>query len=198
MRIFFLTLLLFITDQLSKIFVKGFSLPLLNIKHTGLGLGESKPLIGNVVNITLVENPGIAFGIIPGTVLKELILILTILLCIGLAVYLVTAKNADRKVRISIGLILAGAAGNLFDRIFYGYFFGYAPIFHGRVVDFLDVKIFKIFMFGDKLGNYIFNFADLSITLGIFTLIYLIFRIRNQNNEIMLVQKLAEETQDKS
>ncbi|MEJ2104875.1 MAG: signal peptidase II [Ignavibacteriaceae bacterium] len=161
-------------------------------------MGESKPLIGNVVNITLVENPGIAFGIIPGTVLKELILILTILLCIGLAVYLVTAKNADRKVRISIGLILAGAAGNLFDRIFYGYFFGYAPIFHGRVVDFLDVKIFKIFMFGDKLGNYIFNFADLSITLGIFTLIYLIFRIRNQNNEIMLVQKLAEETQDKS
>ena len=95
-------------------------------------------------------------------------------------------------------MILAGAAGNLFDRIFYGYFFGYAPIFHGRVVDFLDVKIFKIFMFGDKLGNYIFNFADLSITLGIFTLIYLIFRIRNQNNEIMLVQKLAEETQDKS
>jgi signal peptidase II len=122
---------------------------MLNIKHTGLGLGETKPLIGSILNITLVENPGIAFGIIPGTVLKELILILTILLCIGLAVYLVTAKNADRKVRISIGLILAGAAGNLFDRIFYGYFFGYAPIFHGRVVDFLDVKIFKIFMFGD-------------------------------------------------
>lgn len=198
MRIFFLTLLLFITNQISKLFVKGFSLPLLNIQHTGLGLGETKPLIGNVVNITLVENPGIAFGIIPGSVLKELILILTILLCIGFAVYLVTAKNADRKVRISIGLILAGAAGNLFDRIFYGYFFDYAPLFHGRVVDFLDVKIFKIFMFGDKLGNYIFNFADLSITLGIITLIYLIFRIKNQNNEIMLVQKLAEETQDKS
>ena len=198
MKIFFLTLLLFITDQLSKLFVKGFSLPFLNIKHTGLGLGETKPLISNVLNITLVENPGIAFGIIPGSVLKELILILTILLCIGLVVYLVTAKNADKRVRISIGLILAGAAGNLFDRIFYGYFFDYAPIFHGRVVDFLDVKIFKIFMFGDKLGNYIFNFADLSITIGIFTLILLIFRIKNTSNEIMLVQNLAEETQDKA
>lgn len=198
MKIFFLTLLLFITDQLSKIFVKGFSLPFLNIKHTGLGLGETKPLINNVLNVTLVENPGIAFGIIPGSVFKELLLILTILLCIGLVIYLITAKNVDRKVRISIGLILAGAAGNLFDRIFYGYFFDYAPLFHGRVVDFLDVKIFKIFMFGDKLGNYIFNFADLTITIGIFTLIYIIFRMKNQSKEIMLIQTLAEETQDKA
>ena len=122
MKIFFLTLLLFIADQLSKLFVKGFSLPLLKIKHTGLSLGETKPLIGNLLNITLVENPGIAFGIVPGTILKELILVLTILLCIGLSIYLLTAKNADRRVRISIGLILAGAAGNLFDIIFYGYF----------------------------------------------------------------------------
>lgn len=198
MKIFFLTLLLFIADQLSKLFVKGFSLPLLNIKHTGLSLGETKPLIGNLLNITLVENPGIAFGIVPGTILKELILVLTILLCIGLSIYLLTAKNADRRVRISIGLILAGAAGNLFDRIFYGYFFDYAPLFHGRVVDFLDVKIFKIFMFGNKLGNYIFNFADLSITMGIFTLIYLIFRIKNQSKEMTLVQNLAEERQDKT
>ena len=198
MKIFFLTLLLFITDQLSKIFVKGFSLPFLNIKHTGLGLGETKPLINNVLNVTLVENPGIAFGIIPGSVFKELLLILTILLCIGLVIYLITAKNVDRKVRISIGLILAGAAGNLFDRIFYGYFFDYAPLFHGRVVDFLDVKIFKIFMFGNKLGNYIFNFADLTITIGIFTLIYIIFRMKNQSKEIMLIQTLAEETQDKA
>jgi len=198
LKIFFLTLLLFIADQLSKLFVKGFSLPLLNIKHTGLSLGETKPLIGNLLNITLVENPGIAFGIVPGTILKELILVLTILLCIGLSIYLLTAKNADRRVRISIGLILAGAAGNLFDRIFYGYFFDYAPLFHGRVVDFLDVKIFKIFMFGNKLGNYIFNFADLSITMGIFTLIYLIFRIKNQSKEMTLVQNLAEERQDKT
>ena len=198
LRIFFLTLLLFITDQISKLFVKGFSLPMLNIKHTGLGLGETKPLIGSILNITLVENPGIAFGIIPGSVLKELILILTILLCVGLVVCLATAKNADRRVRLSIGLILAGAAGNLFDRIFYGYFFDYAPLFHGRVVDFLDVKVFKIFMFGEKLGNYIFNFADLSITMGIFTLIYFIFRIKNQNKEFILVQNLSEERQDKA
>ena len=161
-------------------------------------MGETKPLINNVLNVTLVENPGIAFGIIPGSVFKELLLILTILLCIGLVIYLITAKNVDRKVRISIGLILAGAAGNLFDRIFYGYFFDYAPLFHGRVVDFLDVKIFKIFMFGDKLGNYIFNFADLTITIGIFTLIYIIFRMKNQSKEIMLIQTLAEETQDKA
>jgi len=196
LKIFFLTLLLFITDQLSKLFVRGFSFPWFNIKHTGLTPGQTKQVINHLLNITLVENPGIAFGITPGTIIKELILVLTISLCIGLTVYLLKAKNRDRKVRISIGLILAGAAGNLFDRIFYGYFFDYAPLFQGKVVDFLDVRFFKIFMFSDKPGNYIFNFADLNITIGIIFLIYLVLKIKNQNKENVAVQSLIEERQD--
>ena len=78
MKIIFLTLLLFLIDQLSKLFVRGFSLPLLNINHNGFNLGETKPVINNFLHITLVENPGIAFGIVPGDFLKDFILILTI------------------------------------------------------------------------------------------------------------------------
>ncbi|MGB5530411.1 MAG: signal peptidase II, partial [Ignavibacteriaceae bacterium] len=164
MKIIFLTILLFLIDQLSKIFVRGFSLPWLNINHNGFNLGETIPVIDNFFHITLVENPGIAFGIVPGAFLKDFILILTIILCLGFFAFLILARHSDLKVRFSVGLILAGAAGNLFDRIFYGYFYNYAPLFQGNVVDFLDVKFFKFFLFGHIPGNYVFNFADLSIT----------------------------------
>ena len=198
MKTIFLTLLLFLTDQLSKFLVKGFSLPWFNVEHGGFYLGESKPVINNFLHITLVENPGIAFGIIPGAFLKDLILIITILLCIGFFSFLIFSKDADRRVRISVGLILAGAAGNLFDRIFYGYFYNYAPLFHGNVVDFLDVKFFKFFMIGNIPGNFVFNFADLSITTGILTLTYLIIKYRRKREETLIVQKLVEERQDPS
>jgi len=88
-----------------------------------LSLGDSKPIINDVLHITLVENPGIAFGIDPGESLRDLILVITIFTCIGFLAYLIFAKNADKKVRIAIALILGGAAGNLFDRIFYGFFY---------------------------------------------------------------------------
>ena len=161
-------------------------------------MGESKTVINNFLHITLVENPGIAFGIIPGAFIKDLILIITILLCLGFFGFLFFSKDADRRVRISVGLILAGAAGNLFDRVFYGYFYNYAPLFQGKVVDFLDVKLFKFFMFGNLMGNYIFNFADLSITAGIITLIYLTLKFKRKREETIIVQKLVEERQDPS
>jgi signal peptidase II len=198
LKIIFLTFLLFLTDQLSKLLVRGFSLPWFNLKHRGFYLGESKPVINNFLHITLVENPGIAFGIIPGAFIKDLILIITILLCLGFFGFLFFSKDADRRVRISVGLILAGAAGNLFDRVFYGYFYNYAPLFQGKVVDFLDVKLFKFFMFGNLTGNYIFNFADLSITVGIITLIYLTLKYKRKREETIIVQKHVEERQDPS
>ncbi|MCW8823366.1 MAG: signal peptidase II [Ignavibacteriaceae bacterium] len=198
MKIIFLTFLLFLTDQLSKLLVRGFSLPWFNLKHSGFYLGESKPVINNFLHITLVENPGIAFGIIPGVFIKDLILIITILLCLGFFGFLIFSKDADRRVRISVGLILAGAAGNLFDRVFYGYFYNYAPLFQGKVVDFLDVKFFKFFMFGNLTGNYVFNFADLSITAGIITLIYLTLKFKKKREDTIIVQKLVEERQDPS
>jgi signal peptidase II len=196
LKILLLTFLLFLTDQLGKISVRGFSLPLLNINYDGFYHGESKPVINNILHITLVENPGIAFGIEPGDSLKEFFLVLTILTCIGLFVYLLFAKNAETKAKVSVALILGGAAGNLFDRIFYGYIYGYAPLFQGNVVDFIDLRLFRIFIFENIHGNYVFNFADLSILSGVFILIYLILSMKSKKKEKLSSPLLAEERED--
>ena len=174
MKIIFLSLIIFLIDQISKIIVRGFSFPLFNINLNGFYSGESKPIISNILHITLVENPGIAFGIDPGESLRDLILIITILTCIVFFAYLLFAKNADIKVRVAIALILGGAAGNLFDRIFYGIIYNYAPLFQGNVVDFLDVRFFRFFFFFNFHGNYVFNFSDVSIISRVFFLIYFI------------------------
>jgi len=196
LKILFLSLILLLIDQISKLFVRGFSLPWFNINHVGMYPGTSKPVINDILHLTLVENPGIAFGIDPGENLRDLILIITMLTCVGFIAYLVFAKNADSKVRISIALILGGAAGNLFDRIFYGYFYNYAPLFQGNVVDFLDIRLFRLFIFDDIHGNYVFNFADLSILSGVFFLIYLILSMKSRKKNETLIPQLFEDRED--
>ncbi len=176
--------------------MRGFSLPWLNINHNGMYPGQSKPIIKNVFHLTLVENPGIAFGIDPGESLRDIILVITVLTCIGFLAYLLMAKNADRKVRISVALILGGAAGNLFDRIFYGYFYNYAPLFQGNVVDFLDIRLFKLFLFDSIHGNYVFNFADVSILSGVFLLIYMILSVKNKKKSGNLIPQLADDSEE--
>lgn len=193
MKVISLSIILFLIDQVSKLFVRGISFPLFNINISGLSPGESRPLIDNLLNITLVENPGIAFGIDPGESLRDLILIITILTCVVFFIYLLLAKKADIKARIAIAFILGGAAGNLFDRIFYGIFYNYAPLFQGNVVDFLDVKIFKFFIFNNIHGNYVFNFADVSILSGVFLLIYLIISSKKRKNLENLVPQVVED-----
>jgi len=196
LKILFLSLILFLIDQISKVLARGFNLSWFDINYSGLYLGESKPLIKDVLHITLVENPGIAFGIDPGESLRDLILVITILTCIGIFAYLLFAKNADRRVRIAVALILGGAAGNLFDRIFYGYFYNYASLFQGNVVDFLDIRFFRFFIFDDIHGNYVFNFADISILSGVFILIFLILRMKSKRTEKSLVPQLVEDRED--
>jgi signal peptidase II len=197
LKILFLPLVLFLVDQVSKISVRGLHLPLLNINYNGFSPGETKPVITNIIHITLVENPGIAFGIDPGESLREVILVITILTCIGFFSYLVLMKNADTKIKISVAFILGGAAGNLFDRIFYGYFYNYAPLFQGNVVDFLDIKFFRIFIFDNIHGNYVFNFADICILSGVVLLIYIIMSSKKSHKSDDLVPMMVEEREEK-
>jgi len=192
-KIIFLSIFVFLIDQLSKLLVRGFNLPWFSFNHNGFDLGETKQVINNLFHITLVENPGIAFGIVPGDFLKELIIILTIFLCLGFVVFLLYAKNSDWKIRISVGLILAGAAGNLFDRIFYGYLYGYAPLFKGKVVDFIDLQFIKLFTMSGVTGNYVFNFADLSIICGVVFLIYIILKYKTEKQDINKIRQFIEE-----
>lgn len=193
MKIISFSFILFFIDQISKLIVKGFSLPLFNLNFGGFSPGESQPVISNILHITLVENPGIAFGIDPGESLRDLILIITILTCISFFIYLLVAKKAELKNKIAIALILAGAAGNLFDRIFYGIFYNYAPLFQGNVVDFLDLRIFRLFIFNEIHGNYVFNFADVSILSGVILLVSIIMGSKKQKEIKKLVPQIVED-----
>ena len=80
--------------------------------------------------------------------------------------------------RLSITIILGGALGNLTDRIFYGYFYGYGSLLSGNVVDFLDLRIFEFFLLNNVLGIYVFNIADIAIILGVVTLLFALSRKR--------------------
>ncbi len=171
MRVLFVSLMVLIVDQLSKLMVKGFSIPFLDVSFRGMFVGQKIPVFGSLFDITFVENPGIAFGIDFGSSFKLLISIFSLLASIGIFIYLYKNRNKLFSLRLSLALILGGAVGNLFDRIFYGVFYGYAPLFHGRVVDFLNLRFFNLFIFDRVFGNYVFNFADMAVTTGVILLL---------------------------
>ena len=147
MRVLFVSLMVLIVDQFSKLMVKGFSVPVLNLNFHGMYIGQQIPVLGNLFDITFVENPGIAFGIDFGSSFKLMISIFSLLASIGIFLYLYKNRNKLFSLRLSLALILGGAIGNIFDRIFYGVFYGYAPLFHGRVVDFFNLRFFNLFIF---------------------------------------------------
>lgn len=172
MKIFFISLAVILVDQISKMIIKGFTIPFLKIFHVGMFQGESIPVLGNFFRITFIENPGMAFGFDPGFNMKLWLSIFSLIASLGLAIYLYFIREKNFTLRLSIALILGGAIGNLIDRMFYGVFYGYAPLFYGKVVDFLDFDFFKFSLFGKIFDRWpIFNFADASVTIGVLILI---------------------------
>ena len=194
MKVLFITFLVFLTDQVSKFYVKGISIQSLGIKIKGLYPGERLPVINKIFNITFVENPGIAFGIDFGANFKFLVSGFTLLSGFVLLFFLYKNRDKNFTLRLSLALILGGALGNLFDRLFYGVIYGYAPFFYGRVVDFFDLRIFNLYIFHKTFGNYIFNFADLAVTVGVILLFYSFNRqiSKDENVNPALEKYLAE------
>tara|TARA_Y100000590_G_C15741637_1_gene1020489 strand:- start:699 stop:1175 length:477 start_codon:yes stop_codon:yes gene_type:complete len=136
------TVFIFILDQLTKRAVQ-----------SSLSLHQSKPIIQDFFHLTYVTNDGMAFGLsMPGG--RKVLLVLSILLTIFIFWFLWQEREGHKLVRLGLALILAGAFGNLLDRILYG-----------KVVDFLD------FMIGD-FHWYIFNIADSSVTIGMIVFIF--------------------------
>ncbi len=183
MRVFFVSFLVILIDQVSKFSVKGFSIPFLNFHHAGLNYGESTSLIHNILYFTFVENPGIAFGLDFGPDYRTLITLLTFIACAGLLLYYYKIRKEDVALKLSIAILIGGAFGNLFDRVFYGVIYNYAPLFEGKVVDFLDVRILNLFFLRNTTGIYVFNLADMAILFGVISFAVLVSRRKKKKSE---------------
>ena len=150
-----LILLIFLLDRISKIYVI-----FLDKKFLGSEIFSSKFL-----NIQLFWNEGIAFGLFSlkqGKLYNFLTIIIMILII--LILYLTFKSNGIKK--YSLLLIFGGAIGNLYDRIFYN-----------AVPDFIDLHIGNFHWF-------IFNVADIFITIGVIFMILLEFTATNNKLKI--------------
>ena len=123
-------------DQWSKWMIK-----------TSYDLYHSEPIIQGFFHFTYVTNDGMAFGLsFPGG--KQVLLFVTLILT-GVIIWMLwKEKESHNLVRYGLSFILAGAIGNMIDRVLYG-----------KVVDFLDIMV------GD-FHWYIFNVADSAVTIG--------------------------------
>ena len=148
-----LILIIFLIDRISKIYVIQ-----LDQKLLGSEIFSSKFL-----NIGLIWNEGIAFGLLSFNQ-KNLYNSLTILILIIILVIFFMLLKSDGIKKYSLLIILGGAIGNVFDRIFYN-----------AVPDFIDFHIGNFHWF-------IFNLADVFITCGIFVMILLEFIGNSKKN----------------
>ncbi len=171
MRVLFVTLGVVLLDQITKLLIHGFSFLGLTVK--GFEYGESVDIIGSFLRLTFVENPGIAFGIDVGVNNKLLLTVFTFILIVVLFYFLIKNLDKPEPYKIAIALILGGAIGNFIDRMFYGVLFGYAPLFYGRVVDFINFEFFDFTLFGKSFSRFpIFNVADSAVSIGVAMLIF--------------------------
>lgn len=171
MKVLYSTVFIIIADQISKLLVKGVNISFLGIHIDGMRYADSIKVFGDYVKITFVENPGMAFGIEVGESSKLFLSLFSLIASIGIIFYLYKVRNQKFIVRLSLALILGGAVGNLIDRAFYGLFYDYAPVFYGRVVDFIHVDFFDFSLFGHRFNSFpIFNLADSAVTCGVILL----------------------------
>lgn len=166
---YFIAFLLIVFDQVTKLAVKGFNF--FGFEHEGLHYGELINVIGDTVMFTYIENPGMAFGIEFGWG-KIFLSLFSIIAGIALAIFLKNIRNESPWIKTGIMLVMAGALGNMIDRVFYGVIFGEMPLFYGKVVDFIQVDIPDV----DFMGLYythwpVFNIADSCVSVGVVILL---------------------------
>src|SRR3972149_1556414 len=165
MRVLYVTGFIVVVDHIAKFLVKGFDLPSLGLYHAGMPLGASYPILGDLLRLTFIENPGMAFGIDVGG--KLFLTLFSIVATGGIFYYLYKIREEAFVIRLSLALILGGAIGNLIDRVFFGVIFGEGALFYGRVVDFIAIDFFNFTIFGYTLHRWpVFNIADACVTCG--------------------------------
>ena len=160
LKFFSISLFVVFVDQTSKICIKLF-----------FDYYSSVSILGDFLRFTYIENPGIVFGLDVGNIIYYLISFLS--LCIifyilSLIKTLYTDQKNNIVALISFSLILGGAIGNTIDR-----FFVIFKLFNYQgVIDFIDIGI-------NSYRFYIFNVADMSVTIGILLFMYYSYYIDN-------------------
>ena len=183
MRVLYVTFFAVALDQVTKFLVKGLKIESLGISIPGMPYGSSKQMLGDYVKLTFIENPGMAFGIDVGP--KMFLTIFTIGASLMILYYIFKHRHDGLLIRLSLAFILAGALGNLIDRTFYGVIYGYAPLFHGRVVDFVQVEFWDFTFLGKTYTTWpIFNVADVSVTLGFLIILFFHKKIFKEEHEV--------------
>lgn len=133
--IYSISFIVLLFDQLIKLIVMN------NMK-----LHQEITIIPNFFSIYYIENTGAAFSILGN---KTLLLIIVSVICLILMKeYIKKEKEMSNLSIISLGMIIGGTIGNLFDRILYK-----------AVIDYLAFDIFKY-------SFPVFNLADIAITVG--------------------------------
>lgn len=113
------------------------------------------------------QNDGMAMGIdiFPTPVISAISIIATI----GILAYLLYSMDkAPIGYLIFMGLVIGGALGNITDRLIMGFIEGYGGLLDGHVVDFIH---FNLELFDRPVFPYIFNVADMAISVSIITLL---------------------------
>ena len=187
MKVLYVTFVMVFVDQVTKLWVKGFSIPLLNLRHEGMYYGQSINVIGDFFQLTFVENPGMAFGVDVTDNAKLWLSLFSIVASVGLFIYLYSVRKQSLSLRIALSMILAGALGNLIDRVFYGVFYSYSSIFYGKVVDFFDFDFFDFQIFGRTYDRWpIFNVADMCVSIGVMILLLFYKQHQQEHKEIAI------------
>ena len=147
--------LIFLLDRVSKIYV-------INLDKKLLG---SEIFSSKFLNISLIWNEGIAFGLLSFDQENLYNLLTIIIIIIILIILLMTLKSSGLK-KLSLMMILGGALGNVIDRILYK-----------AVPDFIDFHVGNFHWF-------IFNVSDIFITLGVIGMVILELIDNSKSNAV--------------
>ncbi|MVT06695.1 lipoprotein signal peptidase [Chitinophaga tropicalis] len=198
-----------VIDQALKFWIK-----------THMNFNQEYIIFPNWFRIHFTENPGMAYGLELGGEWGKVLLTLFRLAAVVIGFrYMRTLVKQQHHTGLLIcgALILAGAAGNLIDSMFYGLIFsetnfydvatflpkggGYAGFLHGKVVDMLYFPVYRGYLpqwIPFKGGDYfvffnpIFNIADAAISVGVITILVFQKRFFAKHHEKAAAEKAQE------
>lgn len=201
-----ITVAILLVDQIIKIWVKT-SMPLHDSIH-----------ITDWFYITFIENMGMAFGMQLGSKIILSLFRVTAICFLGYYIWKQVKQNARTGYIVCLSMVLAGAAGNLIDCMFYGLIFnesspnyvsyfvpfgtGYAPFLMGKVVDMFYFPLIETewptwvpMVGGDHFVFFspVFNFADASISVSV---VLLLLFYREEISKISVKKEEEEKVED--